>query len=341
MEHHFNVGMAKEYGIEESILIHNLYYWIKHNVVNKKHFHDERYWTYNTADAFAQLFPYMNSSKIYRVLKSLEDKNIIIKGNYNEDKHDRTNWYSFANDALAILKENGYEIDGFSSSFQNDEMHFSKMENGICENAKCYNIDIDNIPNINTNDKHKEEDINISSKKNDYKAIIDCWNECNGKRLGKVTKVTQRRKAAIKKALLDNDITQEQLMQFFKTLPFADSWLYNPNKQHKNWKPDFDWWLANTNGWLTKGLEGKVHIENPQAYSSIISGEDAPYTPICEGSLSWNDYYKCYLYVGFWDGHFMPDGYTDENRPDGASVVLHNGRGTIVWNKEQKKWNKI
>ena len=44
-------------------------------------------------------------------------------------------------------------------------MHFSKMENGICENAKCYNIDIDNIPNINTNNKHKEEDIKISSKK--------------------------------------------------------------------------------------------------------------------------------------------------------------------------------
>lgn len=165
MEHHFNVGLAKEYGIEESILIHNLYYWINNNVANKKHFHDERYWTYNTADAFAQLFPYMNSSKIYRVLKSLEDKNIIIKWNFNEDKHDRTNWYSFTNDALAILKENGYEIDGFSSSFQNDEMHFSKMENGICENEKCYNIYIDNIPNINTNNKHKEEDINISSKK--------------------------------------------------------------------------------------------------------------------------------------------------------------------------------
>ena len=63
-------------------------------------------------------------------------------------------------------------------------------------------------------------------------------------------------------------------------------------------------------------------------------------TPVCAGSLSWNDYYKCYLYVGFWDGHYMPDGYTDENRPNGASVMLNNGRGIVVWNKELKKWVK-
>ena len=227
--------------------------------------------------------------------------------------------------------------------YSDDNSHMYQTTSANVSNYKC-DIYIDNNNTNNNNSStinNKEEDTNVSPKKNDYKAIIDCWNECNGKRLGKVTKVTQRRKDAIKKALLDNDITQEQLMQFFKTLPFADSWLYNPNKQHKNWKPDFDWWIANTNSWLTKGLEGKVHLENPQAYSSIICGEDAPYTPACEGSLSWNDYYKCYLYVGFWDGKFMPDGYSDENRPDGASVMLHNGRGRIQWDAKSKEWRKI
>ena len=188
-------------------------------------------------------------------------------------------------------------------------------------------------------DYNKEEDIIISSKKNDYQSIIDCWNEHNGKKLGKVTKITDKRKKAIKKALVDNGITQEQMMTFFKTLPYADKWLYNPNKQHANWKPDFDWWMANVNGWLTKALEGKVHLENPQAFSIIMLGKDAPYTPECGGALSWNDYYNTYIYVGMFYGH-VSDGYTNDNRPNGAKIMLGNGGGFIVWNSETKTWDK-
>ena len=313
MEHHFNVGLAKEYGIEESILIHNLYYWIKHNVANKKHFHDERYWTYNTADAFAQLFQYMNSSKIYRVLKSLEDKNIIIKGNYNEDKHDRTNWYSFTNDALAILKENGYEIDGFSSSFQNDEMHFSKMENGICENAKCYNIDIDNIPNINTNNKNKEEDIKISSKKDEL--FEECWKAYNRKGSKKQSKAQW--------AKLSDD-EKQSIMPHIKS--------YTSSREI-NYQKDFERYLRD------KIFNEVIYDKSGQVVFDPQKCVTSDYMPQQSPMLNWNEYYNCYMYVGYWDGH-IPDGYSDDDRPEGASVTLNNGRGTIVWDRETKQWIK-
>ena len=64
------------------------------------------------------------------------------------------------------------------------------------------------------------------------------------------------------------------------------------------------------------------------------------YMPVCDGALSWNDYYQCYMYVGYWDGHHISDGYTDDTRPDGATVTLNNGRGTITWNKDAKQWAK-
>ena len=41
------------------------------------------------------------------------------------------------------------------------------------------------------------------------------------------------------------------------------------------------------------------------------------------------------------DGKHIPDGYSDDNRPDGASVTLNNGRGVLTWDSETKKWNKI
>lgn len=252
-----------------------------------------------------------------------------------------------------VVRDNGGTWVGYrTTKVYEDLIYSNNNQEGVYPTTRggCSELHEGGVVNYNPNNtitinnttiNNKEEDTNVSPKKNDYKAIIDCWNECNGKRLGKVTKVTERRKKAIKKALEDNGITQEQLMQFFKTLPFADSWLYNPNKQHKNWKPDFDWWLSNPNGWLTKGLEGKVHLENPQAYSSIMGGDDAPYTPICEGALSWNDYYSSFIFVGYWDGVHIPDGYTDETRPNGATIMLNNGRGNITWNKNTKQWEKV
>ena len=65
------------------------------------------------------------------------------------------------------------------------------------------------------------------------------------------------------------------------------------------------------------------------------------YMPTCDGALSWNEYYKCYMYVGFWDGKHIADGYTDETRPDGATVTLNNGRGIVVWHSETREWERI
>ena len=62
------------------------------------------------------------------------------------------------------------------------------------------------------------------------------------------------------------------------------------------------------------------------------------YMPVCGGQLNWNEYYKAYLYMGYWSGR-LSDGYTDDNRPDGATVMLSNGRGKVVWNANAKEWN--
>lgn len=69
--------------------------------------------------------------------------------------------------------------------------------------------------------------------------------------------------------------------------------------------------------------------------------QSAVYMPTCDGALSWNDYYNCFIYVGYWDGHNIADGYDDNNRPNGATITLNNGRGTITWNSETKSWDKV
>ena len=161
---------AQTYGIEEAVVIDNLYYWIAKNAANGIHKHDGRYWTYNSAKAFARLFPYMGETKIYRVLVNLEKVGFIAKGNFSEDKHDRTNWYAFTDSGIAELKEEKYNIEKFSDTLQNDGMDFAKMQNGDCKNAEC------NINNYTDKkqqiEKEEKEDIKISSKKSGCNVFV-------------------------------------------------------------------------------------------------------------------------------------------------------------------------
>ena len=66
------------------------------------------------------------------------------------------------------------------------------------------------------------------------------------------------------------------------------------------------------------------------------------YVPSGNFAITWDDNLKAYLYIGFYsDGMMMPDGYDNDNRPDGAKLVLNNGRGTITWNKTTKTWIRV
>jgi len=113
MTYQFDANIAAIYGVDESIMIYNLSFWISKNEANGKHFHDGRFWTYNSIDAFTKLFPFWTARQIRRILKSLEEKGVIVTGNYNTSAYDRTTWYAFA--------------DSFLQKGQN---HFTESSNG-------------------------------------------------------------------------------------------------------------------------------------------------------------------------------------------------------------------
>lgn len=109
MVHQFKTALAKLYGIEEAILINNFHYWIKENKANDRNFFDGRYWTFNTQKAYADWFSYLSEGRIKRTINNLVEKGILMKGNYNANQYDRTNWYAFTDEGLAIVQN--YYID--------------------------------------------------------------------------------------------------------------------------------------------------------------------------------------------------------------------------------------
>ena len=120
--HHFDTDVAKEFGIEESIILQNMLFWTEKNIANQRHFYEGRYWTYNSVRAFSELFPYMTDSKIRRTLKRLEEAGMIITGRFNKVNYDRTLWYSLTEKAFVKMN---------SSICQNEQMDLSDSTNEI------------------------------------------------------------------------------------------------------------------------------------------------------------------------------------------------------------------
>lgn len=139
MYHSFDIDLAEAYGILEAILLNHFQHWIKHNAANEKHYHDGRYWTFNTVKAFAELFPYASAKQIRTAIDKLIKADIIMTGNYNKTTYDRTLWYAFTDKGLTICPLG--------------KMDVHKKENGCAENGKPIP---NTITSTNTNQNNKE-----------------------------------------------------------------------------------------------------------------------------------------------------------------------------------------
>lgn len=120
--HYFDVHIAKLYGVHCAVVLQNIWHWLRKNEANGVNFYDGTYWTYNSTKAFADLFPYLSQKQIENALKKLRDEGIIITGNYNAAKYDRTLWYA--------ITEKGKSILLFG------EMDMTSVGNGIPQNVE-------------------------------------------------------------------------------------------------------------------------------------------------------------------------------------------------------------
>lgn len=155
----FDGELAKQYGVNEAIMLQNLAFWVQKNAANNRHIHDGKAWTYNSAAAFERLFPFWSPAQIRRILASLEEQGTITSGNYNDLQLDRTKWYAVSDKCMLRICN----------------FHLTKTANAFDENVTP-------IPDVNADIK---PDVNIppTSHKGDD-AFDALWTQYP-KRVGK------------------------------------------------------------------------------------------------------------------------------------------------------------
>ena len=95
--HSFDPEIAGRVGLNAVVIFQNITFWIEKNQANRRNLRDGRYWTYNSISAFGQLFPYLSEKQIRTALEKLVSAELIIKGNFSDDRYDRTCWYALGN----------------------------------------------------------------------------------------------------------------------------------------------------------------------------------------------------------------------------------------------------
>jgi hypothetical protein len=105
MEHSFNVNIAKQYGVNIAIFLNNIAFWTFFNLATNKNIHDGLCWTYNSYDAFLKIFPYWTKQSLETIIKQCIKHRLLIKGNYNKSKYDRTCWYALTRESYKYFDQ--------------------------------------------------------------------------------------------------------------------------------------------------------------------------------------------------------------------------------------------
>jgi hypothetical protein len=92
--HTFDTEIAKRVGLNAAVLYQNIVFWAEHNMRNRRHFHEGRWWTFNSRRAFMEQFDYLTEDQIRHALSKLEKAGLIKKGRFNQKGYDKTTWYS-------------------------------------------------------------------------------------------------------------------------------------------------------------------------------------------------------------------------------------------------------
>lgn len=123
--------IATVFGLTEAIIIQKIWYWMKisreskDQEIRETHFKDGRWWTYQSLDDWCKALPFISRMTIRRHLEKLEKLGVIVTGEYNKMRIDRTKWYS-VNDDVIISKVEAYVQSEQLPSVQNEQTNNHK-----------------------------------------------------------------------------------------------------------------------------------------------------------------------------------------------------------------------
>lgn len=225
MTFQFDSEIAKLYGVNEAIFINNIYFWINHNVANNKHFHDGRFWTYNTKKAFTELFPFWSYEQVKNIIKKLVEKDVLLTANFNENTWDKTAWYSLSEDIIEMFK-NGYKVNEIALlKNQQSNVEKSTIECGNF-NSRMGNSQLSYIGTDNKTDNKTQIEGALAFFETNFPTAFENLMMQHKSRINDFVKFSEMFEATVEQ----EGLVYEQHVLSGRFKKFARNWIDNQNK---------------------------------------------------------------------------------------------------------------
>jgi len=135
----FDAKIAKDFNLNSAIFVQQLAQWTFLNLANCQNIYDGLCWSFNTLEAYEVIFPWWTKRQLETVIANVVADGLVIKGNYNKHKYDRTVWYALTHKALSYFPE------------ITSERNLRLMANTISPNWEMYDSEVSQHENV---DRH-------------------------------------------------------------------------------------------------------------------------------------------------------------------------------------------
>jgi len=257
-------ALAEEIGLNESIVLLQMEFWISIS----DHLIDGRRWTYQSIrDMKEKAFTFWSKDTINRAIKSLISQNLLIEGNFNTKKYDKTRWFALG-DGIRNLQSIRF-VEGFETRSTQNDTASQQYDTRSTQNATTIpETTTENTTKITTEDIYivdraseteeenfLEEEKPISKGKDavPYKEIVSLYHElCPS--LPRVAQLTDTRKRKLKVLWNFVEGNLDKIKEVFEK---AEESEFLSGRNAKWTGCNFDW-LINTNNFV-KVLEGSYN----------------------------------------------------------------------------------
>lgn len=238
MELGFTGQFAKEYGVNEAIMIRYFQLHISRHKANNSHFHDDRTWSYDSIKALSIIFDFWTRNQIEHTISSLKDQGVLVTGNYSKNNLNRTVWYAFSDEKKFI------ETEYFQKKLpisEKSEMHIGKKRNvykgsDVSDNDVSKESDIKRSKESIKSDETSVKSLaSFSEKKEDIARLIARIDHFN---LPIKAKVVERWCATYGLKKVTDTLELYGKRSKTKTIPNPEAWVESALKKNYVGEPD-------------------------------------------------------------------------------------------------------
>ena len=108
----FHAGIAEAYGVTAALLAEHIWREVKENEFHRRCNYAGNVWMRCSRRAFLVPMPYLTKGMVNGGIRKLKRAGILVQGEYNDSRFDRTAWYAFTEYGRRMMEESEDEDYG-------------------------------------------------------------------------------------------------------------------------------------------------------------------------------------------------------------------------------------